>query len=56
MERLKKTRNDAAHKTKIKFILFCDNLKGQINQLILDEVTSFGKIVWFGVAYATDIW
>ena len=37
------------------FILFCDNLQGQLSDLFKSEVNKLGDIVWYGVPNATDI-
>ena len=38
------------------FILFCDNLEGQVALRFQEEVRKSGGIVWYGVKNATDIW
>ena len=38
------------------FVLFCDNLHGQLSDLFKSEVSKLGGIVWYGVPNATDIW
>ena len=42
--------------TNKEFVLFCDNLSAQTNELFLSEVRKLNGIVWFGLAGATDIW
>eukprot|EP00794_Sanderia_malayensis_P002733 gene2733-3158_t len=37
------------------FVLFCDNLNAQSNELFCSEVRKINGIVWYGVAGATDI-
>eukprot|EP00795_Rhopilema_esculentum_P014944 gene14944-biopygen848 len=38
------------------FVLFCDNLSAQTNDLFLSKVRKLNGVVWFGLAGATDIW
>ena len=42
--------------TKKEFVLFCDNLSTQTNELFLSEVRKLNGIVWFELAGATVIW
>jgi len=42
--------------TNKEFVLFCDNLSAQTNELCLSEVRKLNGIVWFGLAGTTDIW
>ena len=38
------------------FVLFCDNLEGQISLQFRDAVRKLNGIVWYGLANATDLW
>ena len=38
------------------FILFCDNLEGQVALRFQEQVRKSGGIVWYGVKNATNIW
>ncbi len=38
------------------FVLFCDNLSAQTNELFLQEVRKLNDIEWYGLAGATDNW
>ena len=38
------------------FVLFCNNLQGQISDGFKDAVGALDGLVWYGVANATDIW
>ena len=38
------------------FVLFCDNLEGQISLQFQDAVRKLNGIVWYGLANATDLW
>ena len=38
------------------FVLFCNNLEGQISLQFQDAVRRLNGIVWYGVANATDLW
>ena len=39
-----------------RFVLFCDNIGGQISDEFKKSVSDIGGIYWFGVKGATDIW
>ena len=38
------------------FILFLDNLKAHVEQSVMNSIKDLGRIRWFGVPNATDIW
>ena len=38
------------------FVLFCDNLSGQIADDFKRKVSEIGGVCWYGVPNATDIW
>ena len=38
------------------FVLFCDNLEGQISLLFQEAVRKVNGIVWYGVNNGTDLW
>lgn len=39
-----------------RFVLFCDNLTGQVATEFKEAVTKLGGIVWYGLPGATDLW
>ena len=41
---------------KEEFVLFCDNLSAQTNELLYSEVRKINGRCWFGMAGITDIW
>ncbi len=38
------------------FVLICDNLSAQTNDLFLNEVRKLNGVFWIGLASSTDIW
>ena len=42
--------------TKAEFVLFCDNLEGQIADDFRETVRALNGIPWYGVKNASDIW
>ena len=39
-----------------KFLLFCDNLAGQVSVNFKETVSSLGGVVWYGPPKSTDLW
>ena len=38
------------------FVLFCDNLTGQVSSEFKEVVAKLGGVVWYGLPGATDLW
>lgn len=39
-----------------RFVLFCDNLTGQVSSEFKEAVAKLGGVVWYGLPGATDLW
>ena len=39
-----------------RFVLFCDNLSGQVTNNFKDAISSIGGLVWYEVPNAADLW
>lgn len=46
----------AAVKEDDRFVLFCDNLTGQVADQFKEAVSKLGGVVWYGLPGATDFW
>jgi len=46
----------AAVKEDDHFVLFCDNLTGQVADQFKEAVSKLGGVVWYGLPSATDLW
>jgi len=45
-----------AVKDEDRFVLFCDNLTGQVVTEFKEPVAKLGGVVWYGLPGATDLW